>query len=438
MSKDRLQSLWLFSALVLLTGAAPWLLFPDDQRAFMLIVLPVIWLLNRVFLGHFMPRTPYDLTILVLLVMVLLSVYATYDVRVSLPKIAGVLFGISWLYALVAYANSMRRLNWTLLGLIFGIVLLIGLIVLGTQWKGKVPLLNQLSGLFPQAITNVPGAPEGFSANEIGGTLTWVMLLPLSILIGLWSATRSRFVAKSIVSLLLIGLTLILTALIVLTQSRSAWLGAAAGIGVAIFAIGRISRVIVIGGLIVLIGAVLVIGPARLFSEITDSPTPQFGTLFEPKTEGRTEIWSRALEGIRDFPYTGLGMNTFRYLLPIMYPPFTIRLDIDLAHAHNEVLQAALDLGLPGAIAFISLHLIALGLAVNTLKRTATGLQRWVTIGALAGLAAHAVYGLTDAVALGAKPGIFFWILLGVLAAANQLGATNTGRGTEQSAVSVG
>jgi O-antigen ligase len=428
MSKTRLQSFWTFSVLVLLTGLAPWLLFPDDRRAFALIALPAIWLINRVLLGHFIPRTPYDFVIALLLLMVLISIGATYDVRVSLPKIAGVLFGISWLYALVAYANSARRFNWTMLGLILGILLLIGLIVLGAQWKGKVPVLTQLSGLFPKLITDVPGAPEGFSANEIAGTLTWLMLLPLSILIGWWSTTRSGFAAKSVMSLLLLSLTLVLIALIVLTQSRSAWLGAAAGIGVAVFAIGRIGRVLVIGGLIILIGGVLIIGPAKLLSKVLDSPTPQFGTLFEPKTEGRIEIWSRAVEGIRDFPYTGLGMNTFRYLMPIMYPMFTVKSTEDLAHAHNEVLQAALDLGLPGAVSFISLHLIAVGLAVNTLKRTVTGLQHWVTIGALAGLAAHAAYGLTDAVALGAKPGLFFWILLGLLAAANQLIDVDTDR----------
>jgi len=30
---------------------------------------------------------------------------------------------------------------------------------------------------------------------------------------------------------------------------------------------------------------------------------------------------------------------------------------------------------------------------------------------------AHLVYGLTDAVALGAKPGLLFWMLLGLIAA---------------------
>jgi hypothetical protein len=38
--------------------------------------------------------------------------------------------------------------------------------------------------------------------------------------------------------------------------------------------------------------------------------------------------------------------------------------------------------------------------------------MRWTAAGALAGLIAHGAFGLTDAVALGAKPGVFFWVLL--------------------------
>ena len=38
----------------------------------------------------------------------------------------------------------------------------------------------------------------------------------------------------------------------------------------------------------------------------------------------------------------------------------------------------------------------------------------------LAGLAAVHVFGLADALALGSKPGIVFWLALGVLAAMNR------------------
>jgi predicted lipid-binding transport protein (Tim44 family) len=40
-----------------------------------------------------------------------------------------------------------------------------------------------------------------------------------------------------------------------------------------------------------------------------------------------------------------------------------------------------------------------------------------LVIGLGGGLLAHLLYGLTDAVSLGAKPGILFWILLGLITA---------------------
>ena len=39
---------------------------------------------------------------------------------------------------------------------------------------------------------------------------------------------------------------------------------------------------------------------------------------------------------------------------------------------------------------------------------------RYLALGLAGCLLAHAVYGLTDAVALGAKPGVILWILLGL------------------------
>jgi O-antigen ligase len=137
--------------------------------------------------------------------------------------------------------------------------------------------------------------------------------------------------------------------------------------------------------------------------------------------EGRFEVWSRALHGIQDFPITGMGLNTFRHIVHVLYPLFMIGPDFDLGHAHNEFLQAALDLGLPGLIAFISIQLGALQMVWHIFKTAqpdSSGVfsNRVLALGLGGGLFAHLVYGLTDAVALGAKPGAIFWLLLGLIA----------------------
>jgi putative inorganic carbon (HCO3(-)) transporter len=131
----------------------------------------------------------------------------------------------------------------------------------------------------------------------------------------------------------------------------------------------------------------------------------------------------------------------------VLYPLFLVSPDLDIAHAHNEFLQAALDLGIPGLIAFLALYIGAFwmlreiwrmacsrwqiadsgsqmadgGLSASTLLApystffASPTTLRALVLGFAGGLFAHMVYGLTDAVALGAKPGILFWMLLGLI-----------------------
>ena len=139
---------------------------------------------------------------------------------------------------------------------------------------------------------------------------------------------------------------------------------------------------------------------------------------------GRLEVWSRAIYGIEDFPFTGMGMNIFRNAVQILYPLPNALSGIDIGHAHNEFLQAALDLGIPGLIAFIAIYINAfwmLGVIwrTNRINPNAAKQQSWVTallvLGMAGGLFGHLFYGMTDAVALGAKPGLLLWILLGLI-----------------------
>ena len=142
-------------------------------------------------------------------------------------------------------------------------------------------------------------------------------------------------------------------------------------------------------------------------------------------------------------------MNTFREVVHVLYPFFTIPPDLDIAHAHNEFLQAGLDLGFPGMIAFISLYLISFwtlfktwrtaGLMIGRVKPVlpvliesegseAEGdsplqmswnqdpyLVKTLVLGLGGGLFGHLIFGMLDAISLGAKPGIFFWFLLALI-----------------------
>src|SRR5690606_11567634 len=141
---------------------------------------------------------------------------------------------------------------------------------------------------------------------------------------------------------------LLLNALLVLTQSRAGVLGLAGALLAALFlALARLRPALTLGlalvailaGLDVLFNAPELVNQ-YLFVRTAASEEALGSTL--NSLEGRREIWSRAIYGIQDFPITGLGVNTFRRVVPILYPLFLVSPDHDIAHAHNHLLQTAL------------------------------------------------------------------------------------------------
>jgi hypothetical protein len=136
--------------------------------------------------------------------------------------------------------------------------------------------------------------------------------------------------------------------------------------------------------------------------------------------QGRLEIWSRAIFALQDFPLTGLSMNGFRRVVHLLYPLFTISPELDLAHAHNHLLQAGLDLGLGGLIAYLSLWLIAAFLLWQSWQHLQHVHRRnqplhVLIVGLSGSFVAAWVFGIMDAITLGARPGFIWWLLLALL-----------------------
>jgi O-antigen ligase len=132
----------------------------------------------------------------------------------------------------------------------------------------------------------------------------------------------------------------------------------------------------------------------------------------------RLEIWSRAVQALGDYPYTGMGLGTFRVVAPLLYPLFSVPSTYDIAHAHNFFLQTALDLGLLGLVAVLAIYLLAVAQSIMLWWRVPFAGSRPWALGLVAALAGQAVYSLADAVALGAKTNFLFWFLLALLSGA--------------------
>jgi O-antigen ligase len=116
-----------------------------------------------------------------------------------------------------------------------------------------------------------------------------------------------------------------------------------------------------------------------------------------------------------------MGMNTFRKLMPALYPGYPYLPGEEVPHAHNHVLQAALDLGIPGLVAYLGLWVVAAVLLVAVYRRGADRSHRAAAGGLGAGLIAHFVFSMTDVIPLGAKVGVLFWLTLALIVSLHQV-----------------
>jgi len=332
-------------------------------------------------------------------VMVLVSCFATYDVLFSAPKVLGVVYGVALFFAIVRVVRSRETLGnaLDLFSLAGAVLAVIGL--LGTNWIDKMPLLRSVTDHLPAVIRGVPGQAEGFQPNAIAGAL--VMFLPLQFALCMAAAVRRPF---HIAAFAITALTFLLT------QSRGGYLSLAVGVTAWALWSGRGSRLVAMAALVVL--AALAAG---LHGRLAPLLNEQVGSGVASDVPSRLELWSRAVRIIADFPVTGIGMNTFRRVMPAMYPVFLIPPEIDVAHAHNHLLQAALDLGIPGLIAYLALWLGAASLLMKTYRGAEDAALRWIAGGTAAGMIAYFAFGTVDAIALGAKVGVFFWIALALI-----------------------
>jgi O-antigen ligase len=403
--------------LPILLLAAPLFLFARPSLTPALALLPLLWLARWRACGHLVPRTALDWPILGLLVMALVSIQVTPDLPFSLGKIAGVLYGVALFYAVADLGRRpagilLPALTVVGLGAAAALLSLLGT-AFALKWTPLQPLLNA----FPQLIRGVPlqGNEAGFNPNQVSGALIMFLPLELTLLAGLLRHGEMPW-ARRLALLAALGLGLILTAaVILLAQSRAAWVALALGLLVLGAIVARPLRPVLLLALAAVLVALVLWGPVTLGQWLVDQ-----GLMVrsgETSWAARVELWSRGLWGIADFPLTGMGMNMFRRTVWELYPLFEYPPGYDVGHAHNLYLQAALDLGLPGLVCYLAMTGSGLALGWQSYRRAPEQLARLAGLGAAIGLAVHALWGMTDIVALGAKQGFLWWAVLALLTA---------------------
>jgi putative inorganic carbon (HCO3(-)) transporter len=414
---------------LLVVGLAGVMLFPEAGKAWRLLLLVVVLGVQWWAWGQALPVTPLNPAILLVAVMTGVSMLVTPDPSGSLGKVSGVLLGMMVFFTVAQQARNrqgwLKALGgWCVAGM--GVAL-VGLVA--TRWfSNKLTFMDAVTSQLPVRLTGLMGAEEGIQPNELAGALVWVVPVVAMGLAALaagpkWLASRSgrgKVRAGSLAGwAALLSVTVVLCGgVVVLAQSRGGYLALALATIVMVVMLTRGKwRWMVVGllGVAIIAGGVVVsqVGMQTLVDQVIDSLPVGNAAVSLGTMNGRVEIWKRVVWAMMDAPLTGMGMNVFRKAVYLIYPMFQLPASYDVAHAHNELLQAALDLGIPGLIGFMAIYVGAVGMLARTMQ--AGGTMRLLALGLLGGLLAHFIFGMTDAVALGAKPGFLFWWLLGMV-----------------------
>lgn len=345
-------------------------------------------------------RTPADWPILGLAVMACLSLFVTERPDLTAPQVSRLLLGIALYYELVSWASDRARLELVALGLcLAGLALAIGA-PFGVRWE------TYKLTFIPRELYSSwkPLLEDYINPNVMAGYLA--LLLPCVAAPPLFAWAEHAPWRRGLYAVTLAAMLIVL----VLTQSRAGLIAAAAGLVALGLLRWRRAWVATVG--LAAAGALAGLAfSSRIAASISFVGMPE-----------RVEVWSRGWYMVRHFALTGIGMGSFAYRTEQLYP---LVLQPTLPHAHNLFMQVAIDLGLPGLVAWLAVLalVVAAGWAAYRHSRAAGD---WPLTGLAAGLlaaqVAMAVHGMFDAVTWGmVRPAVLIWGLWGAAVALRQV-----------------
>lgn len=271
----------------------------------------------------------------------------------------------------------------------------VGVLLVGVAVQGVIVLLQNTTGLSmgilgqetraelfraeaEMSLVRRPGGTVGH-ANTLGRY--FVLLLPTGFFLILRSPQK-RYLYLTTTGLGLLGM--------ILTLSRSAWVGLAFATAVAFVAERRWGKGRILprrGGIalaVLLVAFVVAFGP-KVYRRMV---SPDFGATMSRLTTAKV-----ALNVIHDHPLLGVGMNNYREVLDAYFDPsdpFT-----RVAPVHNLYLLFAAELGLMGLLIFIWLMLSVLRVMRLGL-RIRDSLCSGAAVGLFSGFAAMLVMATSD------------------------------------------
>ena len=376
------------------------------------VVGVVFWFLRWIGVGRFTVRTPADWGILCLVGFSFFSLLVTQFTNDSITQYLRLYSGVILYYAIVNWTDQRNRVSTLILGIILIGLGLAAFSMVGVEWAAeKFPFLpRELYSHFLRLVSDMA------NPNVIAGSL--VILLPILFAVLLFTRRKEFKSKREHYIWWLAVITVICMSLVLgLTLSRGSWIA------------GMLSILLVIGlrwkwGWLVfpLAGVAIWAASSLIGWDVIVEALLSSRTLVS--LNDRVDLWSRSILISRTFPYTGIGMGSFKPVADIFFPSSLAQPGTG-NHAHNLFLQIAIDLGLPGLIAWLSI-LITLSVTSWRLFRRGKRIgDSWITAlgaGLLSSQLALIAHGMLDVVIWGmVRPAPIVWAIWGIVASLGYL-----------------
>jgi O-antigen ligase len=234
------------------------------------------------------------------------------------------------------------------------------------------------------------------------------MVLPLTVAMSL---SQKKVLARSVL-LIIVLLTMIF---LFYTQSRGACLSVVCAFTYMAFLYARRKyniklRSISVGFAIILIAGMVIISlSSGLRNRIEESAFSEY----------RLIPWRNCLEMVKDNPLLGVGAGNFK----LFYPAYSYKAVADLAYdatktlgkAHNDYIQTAVELGLPGLLLFVLLPVSGLILAYRIMCGSKDSNIEFISMGISGGLISFMVGSFFSFYMQRSMPPLLIFAYLGIL-----------------------
>ena len=209
---------------------------------------------------------------------------------------------------------------------------------------------------------------------------------------------------------------------LVYTWARGAWLGFILAAVLFMLMWNKKAMGLIVAGMVALPFSIPFL-PQSIVSRFTS-----IGDLTDTSTNYRVFIWRGSANLASDYALTGIGVGEQAF--GRVYPYYSFAGIETAPHAHNLFLQLFIEVGIFGFIIFLAMLICLLQSGFTLAKKGDDKETRLIGCGALAGIFAALLQGMTDYIWYNYRVYFIFWIVIGIVCAAERIDRANRAKKT--------